>query len=85
MAVASLVLGILSILLPLRSFGLLSPFCLVFGILSIVFGAISRKDPQPQKKETGGLIIGIVGLVISLLVGFYWLFLGYGLWSFFWF
>lgn len=64
-ATASLVLGILSVLLPI----------FVFGILAIVFGGISlnRIDKNPDKYKGKGLAIagyicGLIGFIIGFIV-----------------
>jgi len=55
-SVASLVLGILSLIIPYIS--------TVLGILAIVFYKHSTKDG----KAKAGLITGIIGLVVSILI-----------------
>ena len=63
LAVASLVLGILSILMAAT---LLIP--LICGPLAILFGILSRKgDDKLSGLATAGIICGVVGLVLGLL------------------
>jgi len=67
MAVASLILGIFSIVLswiPVAGWII----CLVMGILAIVLGALGRTR-QPEKKgmATAGMILGIIGVVFSVI------------------
>ena len=57
MAVASLVLGIISIIIGAVSGGLV-------GWL----GAIGRKNPEHKGIATGGLVCSIIGLVLSLIL-----------------
>lgn len=58
LAVASLVLGILSI--PLLGIGA------VLGLLAIVLGSISIRKSGVDKKATAGIVTGIVGLVVAI-------------------
>lgn len=57
--VASFVLGIVSLVLAI----LMPKVCLICGILSIVFAVVSKKGSM----STAGLVLGIIGTVISLL------------------
>lgn len=57
--VASFVLGIVSLVLAI----LMPKACLICGILSIVFAVVSKKGSM----STAGLVLGIIGTVISLL------------------
>ncbi|MCF7928222.1 MAG: DUF4190 domain-containing protein [Spirochaetales bacterium] len=67
MAVASLVLGILSILGAFTVVG--SVAGLPLGILAIVFsGPGKRREPEKHGLATAGLITGIIGLVVSILI-----------------
>ena len=65
MGVASLVLGILSIVFYFIG---LAPVGLVGGFIGIVLGAIARKDPEKQSIATAGLVFSIIGVVIGLIV-----------------
>ena len=65
MAIAALVLGIISLVLSVISFFLLGWLCfiaLALGILAIVFACVVRKKGE---KATGGLVCGIIGTSIS--------------------
>lgn len=63
MAVASLVLGIVSLV-----FLLLVPFVSVItGLVGIILGAQARKNPEQHGMATAGLVCSIIGLVISLV------------------
>jgi hypothetical protein len=60
-AVASMVLGILSIALCWL-YGIVG---LVLGILAIVFGVQGRRRPDGHGMATAGLVTGILGVVFS--------------------
>lgn len=65
MAIAALVLGILSLVLSVISFFLLGWLCfiaLALGIVAIVLACVVRKKGE---KATGGLVCGIIGTSIS--------------------
>jgi len=65
MAVAGLVLGILSLVggsIP----GANAFPCWLFGIIGIILSAIARKK-EPSGIATAGLILSIIGTVISLI------------------
>ena len=66
MAIASLVLGIVSILLILSGLG--APVALVTSIIGIVLGSMSRKkQPEGNGMATAGIVCSIISLVIALL------------------
>lgn len=65
MAVASLVCGILS--LVLICFGMFAWIGLVLGILAIVFGVLGNKK-EKDGKATAGLVMGIIGAAICAIV-----------------
>ena len=58
MAVASLVLGIIGIVL----------IGFVFGILAIIFGSIAKKQGYKGGRATAGLTLGIIALVLWAVV-----------------
>lgn len=62
-AIASLVMGILSILTCCCS-----PLAMLFGILGIIFACVQKKDSEGKKPTmaTVGLILSIIGVVIGL-------------------
>ena len=66
MAVASLVLGIISLVIALffSAFGWLGA---ILGILGIVFAALARKK-QKTGIATAGLVLSIIGTILGLLL-----------------
>lgn len=63
MGVASLVLGIISLLISFGAgaagMGWVGSIC---GILAIVLGAVGKKNPEQKGTATGGLVCGIIAL-----------------------
>lgn len=59
LGVASLVLGIVAVVLAI----LMPKLCLICGILSIIFSVVSKK----ASLSTAGMVLGIIGTVISFL------------------
>lgn len=68
MAVASLVLGIISIIIGAVSGGLVGWLGAILAIIGIVLGALGRKNPEHKGIATGGLVCSIIGLVLSLIL-----------------
>ena len=67
MAVASLVLGILSILSVLFGFGSYWWLAPVFGIIGIILGVQGKKDYEKRGLAQAGFICSIIGTALSLL------------------
>ncbi len=63
LGIASLILGILSI--PFAFF--ISPLGIILGILALIFGIIQRKK-SPNGVATTGLVLGIIGALLSIVV-----------------
>ena len=66
MAVASLVLGIISIV-----FSFIPAVDLVggiLGIIGIILGAVGRKNPDKKGMATAGLVCSIIGTVLCLIL-----------------
>ena len=66
MGVASLVLGIISVVLAV----LFSGFCwlaAILGLIGIVLGTSARKKGQ-DGVATAGLVLSIIGLILGLLM-----------------
>ena len=63
MGVASLVLGIISLLISIGAgaagMGWIGSIC---GIIAIILGAIAKKNPEQNGTATGGLVCGIISL-----------------------
>ena len=68
MGVASLVLGIISLVIGLFSAGALGWFGAILAIIGIVLGASGKKDPEKKGIATAGLVCSIIGLVLCLLL-----------------
>ncbi len=67
MAIAALVLGILSIILGLFLGGILGWLCLIVSIAGIILGAMGRNDEQQKSLATAGLIMSIVGMAFGVV------------------
>lgn len=68
MGVASLVLGIISLVIGLFSTGSLGWLGAVLAIVGIILGALGRKDPDGKGIATGGLVCSIIGLVLCVIL-----------------
>lgn len=66
MGVASLILGIIAILIGLVSAGLLGWLGAIIGIIGIILGALGRRNPEGKGLATGGLVCSIIGTILSL-------------------
>ena len=64
MAVASLVLGIVSIVFSFIGLGI---FGLIPGIVGIILGIIAKKK-APSGMATAGLVCSIIGVALTLLM-----------------
>lgn len=64
MAIASLVLGIVSLAF-LLFLPVVSP---IVGLVGIILGAMARKNTEQHGMATAGLVCSIIGLVLSLVV-----------------
>lgn len=65
MAIASLVLGIISLVLSFCGLGIVSVFTAIIGI---VLGALGRKDPEKKGMATAGLVCSIIALVLGIIM-----------------
>lgn len=65
MGVASLVLGIISIVC---SFIGLHPVGAITGLIGIVLGAVGRKNPDKKGIATGGLVCSIIGFILCVIL-----------------
>lgn len=68
MGVASLVLGIIAILIDLFTAGIYGWVGAVLAIIGIILGALGRKNPEKKGLATAGLVLSIIGLVLGLLL-----------------
>lgn len=66
MGVASLILGIIAILIGLLSAGLFGWLGAIVGIIGIILGALGRRNPEGKGLATGGLVCSIIGTILSL-------------------
>lgn len=67
MAIAALVLGIISIILGLFLGGILGWLCLIVSIAGIILGAMGRNDEQQKSLATAGLVMSIVGMALGVV------------------
>ena len=65
LAVASLVLGIVSIVFSF--IGLSIPFGLIIGIVGIILGVMAKKK-NPSGMATAGLVLSIIGTILCAIV-----------------
>jgi hypothetical protein len=63
MAIAALVCGIISVVFAFFGYGAIVG--IILGIVAIVLGVLARKDPQRKGIATAGLVLGIIGTVLS--------------------
>lgn len=68
MGVASLVLGIIAIVIGVFSSGLLGWLGAIVGIIGIILGALGRKNAEKKGLATAGLVCSIIGLVLCLIL-----------------
>lgn len=70
MGVASLVLGIIAIIIGIFSAGSLGWAGAIMGIIGIILGALGKKSaPEGQTGiATGGLVCSIIGTILCLLL-----------------
>lgn len=71
MAVAALVLGIISLVISCGGFlvGPLAIVALIMGIVGIVLAAVAKKKYQ---KGTAGLVLSIISTVFSFIPAIFW-------------
>lgn len=65
MAIASLVLGIISLVLSFFGLGIISVFTAIIGI---ILGVLGRKDPEKKGMATAGLVCSIIALVLGIIM-----------------
>ena len=71
MAPASLILGILGLLVSLFGFGLVSFVGVLLGVPAIVLGILARKrlavEGQPTGTATAGMVLGVIAVAVGLV------------------
>ena len=67
MAVASLVLGIISLVIGIFSAGSLGWLGAILAVVGIILGALGRKNPEKKGMATAGLVCSIIGAVFCLI------------------
>lgn len=65
MAIASLVLGICSLVFPFIGLGWLS--CLL-GIVGIIFGVLGRTRSDKKGMATAGMVMSIIAIALGLIM-----------------
>ncbi len=68
MGVASLVLGIIAVVIGLFSGGSLGWLGAILAIIGIILGALGKKNPEKNGLATAGLVLSIIGLILCLLL-----------------
>ncbi|MBP8714276.1 MAG: hypothetical protein KBH85_02650 [Lachnospiraceae bacterium] len=63
MAVASLVLGIISLVIGIFSAGSLGWLGAILAVVGIILGALGRKNPEKKGMATAGLVCSIIGVI----------------------
>lgn len=67
MAIASLVLGIISIVCGLFLAGFQWVGAIV-GIVGIILGAMAKKNPEKKGMATAGLVCSIIGFILCIVL-----------------
>ena len=67
MAVASLVLGIISIVFGVFTAGSLGWLGAIIGILGIIFGIMGKKTPGKEGMATAGFVCSLIGTILCLI------------------
>ncbi len=68
MAIASLVLGIVALLITLLTGGIFGWVGAIIAIIGIVLGVLGKNEPENEGMAKAGMIISIVALVLSILI-----------------
>lgn len=68
MGIASLVLGIIAVIIGLFSAGSLGWAGAIMAIIGIILGALGRKEPEKSGIATAGMVLSIIGLVLYLIL-----------------
>ena len=65
MAVASLVLGICSLVFPFIGLGWLS---MIIGVVGTILGALGRKNAEKKGVATAGMVMSIISVALGLIM-----------------
>lgn len=68
MAVASLVLGIIALVISIFSGGSLGVVGIICGVLGFIFGIVGRKDEAKKGLATAGVVCSLIGLLLGLIL-----------------
>lgn len=68
MAVASLVLGIIALVISIFSGGSLRVVGIICGVLGLIFGIVGRKDEAKKGLATAGVVCSLIGLLLGLIL-----------------
>lgn len=68
MAVASLVLGIIALVISIFSGGSLGVAGIICGVLGLIFGIVGRKDEAKKGLATAGVVCSLIGLLLGLIL-----------------
>lgn len=68
MGVASIILGILSILISLVTAGAFGWIGCIMSIIGIILGGLGTRNPQEKGVSIAGLVFSIIGFLISILL-----------------
>jgi len=74
LAITSMILGIVAIVLPLISCGVLAPPGTILALLGLIFGAVSTakysksETTEGKGMATAGIVLSIIVLAINIII-----------------